>query len=175
MTEASDSDYILLVEDTVTQAMLYQHSFQKKGLKTKLAKSAEKALAMIEEERPVLVLSDVNMPSMNGYELCRKLKSSLTTGNIKVILMSTVLDPEEVVEIINSGADDFLLKSMPTDYLADRLLGALKNPLEANVTDTRMITLITENGPKEVEIDSQRAANLIYSLYHSLCRMQKEG
>lgn len=175
MTEAPDSDYILLVEDTITQAMLYQHSFQKKGLKTKLAKSAEKALAMIEEEKPKLVLSDVNMPEMNGYELCRKLKASLTTGNIKVILMSTVLDPEEVVEIVNSGADDFLLKSMPTDYLADRLLLVLRDSPEGVAGEPSSVRLVTENGPSDLEIDSQKAANLIYSLYHTLCRMQKEG
>ena len=175
MTEAPDSDYILLVEDTVTQAMLYQHSFQKKGLKTKLAKSAEKALAMIEEERPKLVLSDVNMPEMNGYELCRKIKASHTTGNIKVILMSTVLDPEEVVEIVNSGADDFLLKSMPTEYLADRLLLVLRDSSEGGAGEPSSVSLVTENGPKKLEIDSQKAANLIYSLYHTLCRMQKEG
>ena len=116
-----EEEFILLVEDTLTQAMLYQHSFEKAGIKTKVAKSSKKAFEILEASKPILVLSDVNMPDETGYQLCSKIKSSDTTSDIMVVLISSVLNSDEIFEIVECGADDFILKSLEPEAITRHL------------------------------------------------------
>ena len=95
-----EEEFILLVEDTLTQAMLYQHSFEKAGIKTKVAKSSKKAFEILEASKPILVLSDVNMPDETGYQLCSKIKSSDTTSDIMVVLISSPFINSKVTFLI---------------------------------------------------------------------------
>ena len=101
---------ILLVEDTLTQAMLMQHQLKKAGYTVKLARSAKAALDELEKEMYGLILSDINMPGMDGYELCRELKSSDRFKSIPFILLATPVEQAEILRMLESGADNFILK-----------------------------------------------------------------
>jgi two-component system, sensor histidine kinase and response regulator len=119
--------HILLVEDTITQALFMQHLLESEEFKVSVAKDGVKALQFLSSERPDLVLSDVSMPEMDGYELCRTLKADASMRAIPVVLLSSFHDPSDIVKIINCQADSFLLKRFDKDYI----VGGLKDVLQA--------------------------------------------
>ena len=66
---------VLIVEDSVTQAMKLQHLLERNGYEVFSARDGVEALAKLEARRPTLIISDINMPEMNGYEVCERLKA----------------------------------------------------------------------------------------------------
>ena len=124
----SDKAQILLVEDTITQAMMFQHLLEKNGLTTKLARDGDSALAAVAESSPALVLSDVNMPGISGYELSRRLKANPSYSRIKVVLLASAVERSEILDVLESGADGLLLKDMDEVMLVDCLKSFLNMP-----------------------------------------------
>ncbi len=102
---------ILLVEDTMTQAMYMQHALTQAGYKVTVARSGEKALEALNQLIPDVVLTDINMPGISGYELVKAMKENHATKNIKTILLITASQLPEVAEILNSAADGIVFKS----------------------------------------------------------------
>lgn len=111
MSDDSPKPTILLVEDTLTQAMLMQHQLKKAGYTVKLARSGKAALDELEKESYGLILSDINMPGMDGYQLCKELKSGERFNAIPFILLATPVEKIEVLRMLESGADNFILKA----------------------------------------------------------------
>jgi len=103
--------HILLVEDTMTQALYMQHTLEKNGYRVTLARSGAKALEALANETPDYVLSDINMPGMNGYELISQIKSEQKHKNLPCLLLLTASSADEAQEIINSQADGIIFKS----------------------------------------------------------------
>lgn len=175
MTEGND--FVLLVEDTLTQAMLYQHSFEKAGINTVVAKSSAKALEKIQESKPLVILSDVNMPEMNGYDLCKKIKEDDTTSDIMFVLISSVLNSEEIFEIVNSGADDFILKSLSPEAITEHLLWDMeqaREKLTAVQSDSLFEGKVLQNGSlKSLRTHKETSARLVFSLFNTLCKITK--
>src|SRR5579883_490009 len=137
---------ILLVEDTLTQAMLFQHMLEKQGFQVKIARSAQKALEQIALEKPDAVLSDINMPEMSGYELCQKIKSDDTTCDITVVLLTAGLAPETIFDCIKSGADELALKGMKDDEFINLLKGGLSRNIEVMPDSSKISLTIQDNG-----------------------------
>src|SRR6185295_13847880 len=102
---------ILLVEDTLTQAMLMQHQLKKAGYTVKLARSGKAALEEIEKESFGMILSDINMPGMDGFELCKELKSRANWKDVPFVLLATPVEKHEILKMLQSGADNFILKT----------------------------------------------------------------
>ena len=88
---------ILIAEDSKTQAEILRHLLDKAGYKVRVAYNGRQALEEIQKELPTLVLTDVMMPEMNGYELCKTLKADPETRNIPVILVTQLFDPRDVL------------------------------------------------------------------------------
>lgn len=172
-----ENDFVLLVEDTLTQAMLYQHSFEKAGIKTIVAKSPKKALTILETSKPILVISDVNMPEINGYQLCSSIKANDTTSDITVVLISSVLNSEDIFEIVNCGADDFILKTLEPEAITKHLLWSIsqtKQQKDASDKPEPFESSVWINGKQsKMRLDPKRSANLIFSLYNTICSISK--
>lgn len=111
MSDDTPKPTILLVEDTLTQAMLMQHQLKKAGYTVKLARSGKAALDELEKEPYGLILSDINMPGMDGYQLCKELKSGEKFNSIPFILLATPVEKIEILKMLESGADNFILKA----------------------------------------------------------------
>lgn len=117
---------ILLVEDTLTQAMGITHILSTK-YQVKLARSGREALELLGTYRPALILSDINMPEMDGYQLCARIKETPEYATIPFVLMIFPLDNQDTINIINSGADDLVGKIFESEYLLGRLSDILDN------------------------------------------------
>ena len=101
---------ILVVDDTPSNVKLLVDILGAKGYAVVTATNGTEALECVEREAPDLVLLDVMMPGMSGYDVCRKLRDNPATAMLPVIMV-TALDPgQERVKGIDAGADDFLTK-----------------------------------------------------------------
>jgi signal transduction histidine kinase len=105
-----DKIKILIVEDSITQAMQLQHILEKNGYDATVVGNGREALRSISESRPSIVISDIVMPEMDGYELCRQIKSSESYGDISLILLTALSQPQDVMKALQCGADKFITK-----------------------------------------------------------------
>ena len=81
---------ILLAEDSLTQAEQLKYILEKYNYKVIVAKNGKEALGMVIKHKPSLIISDIVMPEMNGYELCKEIKSNEATIGIPVILLTSL-------------------------------------------------------------------------------------
>lgn len=101
---------VLIVEDSFTQREILSELFKRMGLNVILASDGVEALAKIESHYPDLVILDIIMPQMNGYEVCRRIKSNVKTQKIAVIMFSTKSKPCDYYWGSKQGADAYISK-----------------------------------------------------------------
>ncbi|NQD94204.1 response regulator, partial [Pseudomonas sp. CrR25] len=122
-----DNAEILIVEDSPTQATELQYLLESSGCQVRVARNGVEALECIAERPPTIVISDIVMPEMDGYELCRRLKGSKDTASIPVILVTSLADARDVVHGLACGADNFIVKPYDEKYLMSRIRYFLVN------------------------------------------------
>ena len=110
---------ILLVEDDEFLAELYATKLNLEGFEVSLATDGEKGLKMAKEKDPHLVLLDIVLPKMDGFEVLRQLKLDKSTKGIPIILLTNLSQKDEVDRGLSLGADDYLIKAhfMPSEVI----------------------------------------------------------
>ncbi|MBW3658575.1 MAG: response regulator [Actinobacteria bacterium] len=129
---------VLLVEDSALQAELLREDLVASGYAVEVAVDGEAALAYLDEHRPDVVVSDVMMPGITGYELCRRIKDDPRLAGTPVLLLTTLRDPVDIVRGLEAGADNFLNKPYDLDQLLQRLEAVLRTPDRQEVGRFRM-------------------------------------
>ena len=123
---------ILVVDDNKANVDLLDALLSSRGYTLFKAYSGEDALRMVEDVSPHVILLDVMMPKMDGYEVCRRLKEKDTTRFIPVIMLTALSDIDDKIKGIEAGADDFISKPFQRPELLARVksLVRVKNLLE---------------------------------------------
>ncbi len=122
-----DKKEILVVEDSFTQALLIEHVLEQADYRVGLAKDGVEALKYLRSRKPDLVVSDIVMPEMDGYEMCRHIKGDDHLKDIPVMLLTSLSDPEDVIRGLACGADNFITKPYKETFLLARIKSVLAN------------------------------------------------
>src|ERR1044071_3706999 len=112
---------ILIVEDSRTQAEQLKYTLEEYGYTVTVARNGKEALISLEQETPTMVISDIVMPVMDGYEMCRQIKNNPELKEIPVMLLTNLSQPEDVLKGLESGADNFIRKPYDENYLLSRV------------------------------------------------------
>jgi signal transduction histidine kinase len=112
-----DKIKILIAEDSITQGMQLQHILEMHGYDAAVAANGREALQSLGTSRPSILISDIIMPEMDGFELCRNIKSNERLMRIPVILLTSLSDPQDVIRAVQCGADQFVTKPYDEKHL----------------------------------------------------------
>ena len=170
-----DEIEILIVEDSPTQAERLRRLIQSVNYKARVAGNGRLALEAIRHSKPHLVLSDIVMPEMDGYELCRAIKSDNAMRDIPVILVTSLNDPKDIIRGIESGADNFIRKPYAEDYLLTRISHMLMNQkLRKNQNMEVGIALYLGEQKHFINAERQQILDLLISTYEQAVQVNSE-
>ncbi|MBV7272419.1 diguanylate cyclase [Clostridiaceae bacterium UIB06] len=118
---------ILVVEDSITQAEKLKFTLESNNYKVIIANDGLQALEYIDRFMPGLVITDILMPKMDGYQLCKKIKEDNRFKHIPVILLTALSDPIDVITGLKAKADNFITKPYNESFLLSRIQHMLIN------------------------------------------------
>jgi putative two-component system response regulator len=101
---------VLIVEDSPAQALALGHSLEQAGLRVLWARDGQIGVNMAQEHLPDVILLDVEMPKMNGFEACQLLKEDAKTADIPIIMLTVHTEPITVNALLEQGAIEFIPK-----------------------------------------------------------------
>jgi two-component system, cell cycle response regulator len=117
---------ILVVDDAELNIELLERKLENGGFETVRAVSGASALEAAQKHLPDLILLDVMMPVMDGFEVCRRLRADPRAAEIPIILLTALSDPADRLRGFEAGADDFLTKPIADDVLFARIRSAIR-------------------------------------------------
>ena len=166
---------ILVVEDSPTQIMNLEYLLSEQGYQLYTATNGKQALAIMMKKMPDIVISDIVMPEMNGYQLCQQIKSDERTRHIPVILLTCLSNPEDVFEGLACGADNFITKPYSEDYLLSQVEHILVNRHLYQTERLRIGTEILFAGKRRfITVDQQQMLTLLISTYEAATIRNRE-
>lgn len=141
------ADEILIVEDSAMQAKRLKKLLTEHGYTVFHATDGQEGLQLASEKRPLLIVSDIVMPRMDGYEMCRTLKSDDSLKAIPIILLTSLSNPEDVFLGLQSGADSYISKPYEPATLIKRI--------KSIIAGHRLPRLRNEDGALEVVVSGK--------------------
>ncbi len=166
---------ILIVEDSQTQATQLQQMLNHHGFRVSCVSNGREALAALRQHRPTLVLSDIIMPEMDGYQLCHYIKDDPHLHTVPVILMTTLTDSREVIRALESKADGFITKPCEESFLRSRIKAALaNNALRAQTRADGAVQVMFENNPYTLTSQPAQMADLLLSTFANAIQKNQE-
>jgi PAS domain S-box-containing protein len=112
---------ILIVEDSPTQALQLQHILEQHDHRASIVTNGREALDFLRQRKPLMVISDVLMPEMDGYQLCQRIKADARLKDIPVILLTSLAESKAIINGLECGADNFIVKPYDEKYLLSRI------------------------------------------------------
>ena len=135
-TNQQQPEQLLLVDDNVTNLQVLHQTLDGRGYKLLVAKSGASALAIAAKAKPSLILLDIMMPEMDGYEVCQQLQSNPELKEIPIIFLSALTDTKDKVKGLDLGAVDYISKPFQPEEVIARVnthltISSLKRDLAA--------------------------------------------
>lgn len=160
---------VLVVDDVDVNARLVQAVLERDGHTVTVADSGEAALAAIAKEPPDLILLDVMMPGLDGFETCRRLKADAVTRLIPVVLFTALRETDDRIRGFEAGADDFLSKPFHAHELRARVRSLIRikrytDDLETAESVILSLALTVEARDPSTDGHCQRLASYAYAV-----------
>ena len=166
---------VLIVEDSPTQAEQLRYLLESHHYVVMVAENGQKALLQVRKTRPAAIITDIVMPGMNGFELCRQLKEDDELNDIPVILLTHLTTSEDVLEGLAAGADSFITKPYSEDYLLANLQQILASQYLHQVERVRIGIEVSFGGRKRlITADQQQMLTLLISTYEAAIHRNDE-
>lgn len=152
------NEYIMVVEDEEDILELISYNLQKEGFRINGLDSGEKALAAIKAELPDLIILDLMLPGIDGFEVCRRLKQDAASRHIPLVMLTAKGEETDIVAGLELGADDYLTKPFSPGILLARLRAILrraKRQAPATADKIKHGDLLIDPGRHEVRLGGQ--------------------
>jgi diguanylate cyclase (GGDEF)-like protein/PAS domain S-box-containing protein len=167
--------HILIAEDSRTQAEQLGFLLEQHGYRVTIAANGKQALEAAQAQKPTLVISDIVMPEMDGYELCKAIKSDEKLKDIPVILVTTLSDAQDVIRGLECGADNFIRKPYEERYLLSRINYLLMNLDMRKEHKMQVGVEIDLGGHKHfITAERQQILDLLISTYEQAVHINNE-
>lgn len=171
----SSAEKILVVEDSLTQAVHLEALLAKAGYLVKVASNGQEAIEILSSWRPDLVISDIVMPGMDGFELCRRIKQSENTKDIPVMLVTHLSEPEDIIRGVECGADSFITKPYEEDFLISQVNYIFVNKALRSRSRAEMgLEVFLGNKKYFIAADRIQILDLLLSTYETAIRKARE-
>lgn len=125
-SEETRARNIVIVEDDEDISDTIKYNLEREGFRVRTADTGEDALNLILDRPPNLILLDLNLPQMSGFELCRRLRAEATTARVPVLMLTARTDESDKVLGLNLGADDYITKPFSMRELVARVRAVLR-------------------------------------------------
>ncbi|HUA26848.1 MAG TPA: response regulator [Steroidobacteraceae bacterium] len=166
---------ILIAEDSATQLQRLQLILQRHQYRVTATSNGKLAFEAAQRRRPALIVSDIVMPEMNGYDLCRRVKDDPGLSGVPVILVTTLSDPQDVIRGLECRADNFILKPYEAEQLLRRIQFVLANSEMRRSDQPGMGLEIMFGGQKHfITADRLQILNLLLSTYEAAMERNEE-
>src|SRR2546430_8256860 len=146
---------ILVVDDTPQNIKVLDAILSPRGYRVVTARSGAEALQKVRDEAPDLVLLDILMPGMSGYEVAQRLRADPTTGVLPIVMVTALGAQEEKVKAIEAGADDFLTKPVNQLELLARVKSLLRIKQYHDTIQSQAVQLAEWNRTLEARVQRQ--------------------
>ncbi|HZW86646.1 MAG TPA: EAL domain-containing protein [Gallionella sp.] len=166
---------VLIAEDSRTQAERLGFLLEQHGYRVTIAANGKLAWLAAQAHRPTLIISDIVMPEMDGYELCKAIKSDEKLKDVPVILVTTLSDSQDVIRGLECGADNFIRKPYEERYLLSRINYLLMN-LDIRKGQRMQVGVEINLGGQKYFINSERQQilDLLISTYEQAVHINNE-
>lgn len=148
-----------------------KHLLEKSGYAVTAAHNGCEGLEALEglaaSALPALVVSDIRMPKMDGYELCRRVKADARWREIPVILLTALSNPKDIIHGLECGADNFVVKPYESDFLLARIRTVLANRQLGPAADSGAIPIFFAGERYAISADRRQILNLLLSTYET--------
>ena len=145
------AEKILVVDDEENIAEFVSRALRQRGYKTLCAYDGDNALSFIKEELPDLVILDLMLPLMDGWEVCRRAKADPETQKIPILMLTARNSTEDVVQGLDLGADDYMRKP----FSLEELLARVRVLLRSHDSESR--NKIIEDGDFSLDVSEREA------------------
>jgi two-component system KDP operon response regulator KdpE len=152
LTELTAPTRVLIVEDDPNIVDLIRANLAVRGFDTLVSSDGSKALALLETEQPDMVLLDLMLPEVDGFELCRQIREQ---SSVAIIVVSARGGERDKVTALNMGADDYMTKPFGIEELLARILATLRRTRPAEAVTEAAPSVITV-GDVELDLVGQR-------------------
>jgi signal transduction histidine kinase len=119
--------HVLIIDDSQTQALRLRRTLEQSGFDVEVAYDGETGVGLCIAHPPDIVVTDVRMPTIDGYEVCRRLRANESTRDMPIMILTQLSDPMEVVRALAAGADNFVTKPVDDDVLVQRVRSVIHN------------------------------------------------
>ena len=168
-------DYILAAEDSPVQAKRLKFLLDSNQISSNIQGNGLDAFNAALDKRPILIISDIVMPGMNGYEFCAKIKAHPDLNDIPVILLTSLRDPLDIIKGLQAGADNFITKPYEDQYLISRIHYLLANREMRRYGSGDMVIEIKFQGDTyRINSDKKQILDLLLSVYEAAVHRNDE-
>ena len=164
---------ILIAEDSPTQAVKLAMLLEQAGYRPEVAVNGREALAKLRQEPAALVISDVMMPEMTGYELCAAIKEDSALASTPVILLTSLNDTEDVIRGLENRADYYVTKPYDQGYLLAKVAALVSGQDRVDIEGDELVVSIQGRRHK-VSANRRQMLNLLLSTYENAVLQNQE-
>jgi two-component system sensor histidine kinase/response regulator len=172
---SSDTYHILAVEDSFTQALRLEKILERSGFKVTVKHDGKTALDYLNSHAPDMIISDIIMPEMDGYELCRRIKTRSHLEDVPFVLLTSLSDTEDIFNALSCGADSFVTKPYNENVLIARIQTIIQNKEHRQkVTPNNGIEIFFNGKIHQIPDNPYQIIDLLFSTYENAVQRNSE-